>query len=90
MESFADRALHVAGLCSATLGALLRVFAKVGAVLTLGWWIYELAVTGGLSFTTIIPVALLMACGVSFLVGSAIKNVGVSLMGDCRPDRERS
>ena len=90
MDNFADRALHAAGLCSAAFGALLRVFAKVGAALTLVWWIYELVVTGGLSFTTIIPVALLMACGVSFLVGSSIKNVGVSLMGDCRPEKDQS
>lgn len=90
MECFADRAMHVAGLCSAAFGALLRVFAKVGAVLTLAWWIYELVVTGGLSFSTIIPVALLMACGVSFLVGSAIKNVGVALILDYGPDKDRS
>lgn len=90
MVSFSDRALHVVGWWAGTLGALLRVCAKVGSVLTLAWWIYQLVVIGGLSFTTIIPVAVLMACGISYLVGSAIKNVGVALILDHGPDKDRS
>lgn len=90
MVRFPDRALHAVGWWIGTLGALLRVCAKVGSVLTLAWWIYELVVTGGLNFTTIIPVAMLMACGISYLVGSAIKNVGIALILDHGPDKDRS
>lgn len=89
MARFSDNALHVVGWWVGTLGALLRVCSKVGAVLTVVWWIFQLAIADGVSFTTIIPVALLMACGVAYLIGSAFKNVGVALIIDYGPEQDR-
>ncbi|WNH54808.1 hypothetical protein [Stenotrophomonas oahuensis] len=81
MDNLVDRAMLASGWLATVVGAALRIFAKVGAVLCVGTLLYKWLFSDQFDFLSLAPVALLSLCGAAFLIGTAVKHVGLTLVG---------